>query len=1429
MRGCQTHLSSEGIYLPDTTKLASNQIVPAANERLTISDRWVVFARKRSDGFLLQDIENLKASVEKAVEEGTIPNPAATLVTGPVASNRSSEWGNLPSSVGGLVDDSSDAQAPEEEFDLFFPKPFNDEQMQIVRRLKQSDGVVVQGPPGTGKTHTISNIICHAMATGQRVLVVSHGEPALAVLRNQLPEGVRDLAISITTTEREGLKHLENAVRILQSVVENVHEGDQRRLIRDTESNIVGLRNRLQDVDQEIAAIAFNQMSPGVGGKRPAEIAEWVTSLAGNFDWFMDRPKSTSSDLGIDDQSVAKLGEARVRLGALLQHLDATLPSIEDLPTGATIAQWHQDLLRAQTMRDQSTGVRLKSLAGIDSALEVASSLNSLNLIFVRTRSKPWLKDLMDRSIGAGGHDPVFEIIQRFAVDAYPIATERQRYVTTPVDLPETLNWADALTIEIVTKLASGNKVFGLLSYKERALKPSFDAIRIEGRYPGNVDDWALVSDYLAWRRRMDQMSARWKALAEEIPGPPINSIRDFVALIFDLFAAFVDAPKILSNVSASLELVLTENASSAMMWEDERFLFLTEQALRNSVAAAKLDTVRSTIANLEKRFDASSENLGMMAREFLTLQLGSSEFEAEELCIWWDELRDRIDHLRQFEDDFRLVSDITGKLKDAGAPNWGLRLRTEIVEGSVDTLTPSNWRDIWDWGCANGFLRSIDDKVRLRSLSEERVRLDTELRKKFEYLVRDRTFYELGRSMNGPVRGALMMFATALRKVGSGKGKGAARHRRDAQIAMSACYSAIPCWIMPAWRVAEQLPGEVGTFDLVIMDEASQSDIRDLPALLRGKKILVVGDDKQVSPTEAFIADTKKDMLEFNYLRDQPFKTLLLPGSSLYDLAKVMFPDKLVMLKEHFRCVEPIIRFSMGFYPEPLIPLRVPTAHERLNPPLIDIYVSDGRRTGDKQNRREAEVIVEEIRRIVDDPALARIETEDRWRTIGVVSMIGAKQAALVNRLILEDLGEELVKRHRIACGDSATFQGNERDIVFLSMVADSANKISQTSTQYEQRFNVAMSRARDRLVLVRSVREDELKPEDLKAKVIRHFHDPMAGARSPAGVLEDMCDSDFERQILRRLVTLGYRVTPQVGALGYRIDLVVEGASGARLAVECDGDKFHGPERWADDMRRQRILERVGWRFWRCWGSSFYLDPDGCMEDLVATLDRNGIDKSDDAQVQASYTLHKVVGQKNAANKLISPYSDLEETAEQLVIGDQVMFQYLDDLKKVSVQLTRDQTNIANGYLSIATPIGKQLLSASEDDEIEINQGERSRKILILKVDRLAKTALLRSENNLVQEIFSNVEKPLREKSVSLIASPRDFVRDQADMIETVFLMTELKAFSNSYRLEIEDNISKDGIVWVRTDDRNASVKKRLQSWGFRYKAESGWWLKP
>ncbi len=109
--------------------------------------------------------------------------------------------------------------------------------------------------------------------------------------------------------------------------------------------------------------------------------------------------------------------------------------------------------------------------------------------------------------------------------------------------------------------------------------------------------------------------------------------------------------------------------------------------------------------------------------------------------------------------------------------------------------------------------------------------------------------------------------------------------------------------------------------------------------------------------------------------------------------------------------------------------------------------------------------------------------------------------------------------------------------------------------------------------------------------------------------------------------LVERGYRVEPQVKAGSFRIDFVVEGNEGRRLAVECDGDRFHGPDQWRDDMARQRVLERAGWTFWRCFGSSFARNRQEVLSDLFATLDALGIEPlGSEAIDNTQWTLSKI-----------------------------------------------------------------------------------------------------------------------------------------------------------------------------------------------------------
>jgi very-short-patch-repair endonuclease len=146
--------------------------------------------------------------------------------------------------------------------------------------------------------------------------------------------------------------------------------------------------------------------------------------------------------------------------------------------------------------------------------------------------------------------------------------------------------------------------------------------------------------------------------------------------------------------------------------------------------------------------------------------------------------------------------------------------------------------------------------------------------------------------------------------------------------------------------------------------------------------------------------------------------------------------------------------------------------------------------------------------------------------------------------------------------------------------------------------------------MYLVRSVEFADLSERDLLRRgLIQHFRAPFANDEQKIKDSRTLCESDFEREVYDILVERGYKVTPQVGSKGYVIDLVVEDEQGARIAIECDGDRYHGPDKWQDDMRRQKILERVGWTFWRCFASTFVLKRTEVIEDLFETISNLGI----------------------------------------------------------------------------------------------------------------------------------------------------------------------------------------------------------------------------
>ena len=532
------------------------------------------------------------------------------------------------------------------------------------------------------------------------------------------------------------------------------------------------------------------------------------------------------------------------------------------------------------------------------------------------------------------------------------------------------------------------------------------------------------------------------------------------------------------------------------------------ERVLRHHLAKNRLSNVWATKEKLQRVLEGRSGHIIGMIRSFLAETLGNPDVDNAHMQAGWSDLMNELARVLRLKTQLDVVAEVCQKVKASGAPNYALALKLPL-EGTVDTLLPDNWRAAWRLRRLNTYLESIDAHEELKKLGQDHHNVETDLSRAYQDIVVRRTWLKLAENASPSIRAALQAYLNAIQHIGkTGHGKRAVRHRQDARNAAAEANPAVPCWIMPHYRVSESLPSQFGCFDLVIIDEASQSDLSALPSILRAKKLLIVGDDKQVSPDAAFLEEEKIGRLMSRFLADQvqTYRPQMSPDCSIYDLFKVVFAKSAVMLKEHFRSVGPIIEYSKReFYNHELRPLRIPKTSERLDPPLVDVLLEDGYRKGDI-NLPEARYIVDEIKAIVEDPAMAH-------RSIGVVSLIGDKQSLAIWDRLTDEVGMEIMERHRIACGDARTFQGKERDIMFLSMVS-APNEVGAPLSRdaFRQRFNVAASRARDRMYLVRSVEVDRLsKADQLRRSLILHFATPYVQDEARVTDLRSLCESPF------------------------------------------------------------------------------------------------------------------------------------------------------------------------------------------------------------------------------------------------------------------------------------------------------------------------------
>ena len=323
------------------------------------------------------------------------------------------------------------------------------------------------------------------------------------------------------------------------------------------------------------------------------------------------------------------------------------------------------------------------------------------------------------------------------------------------------------------------------------------------------------------------------------------------------------------------------------------------------------------------------------------------------------------------------------------------------------------------------------------------------------------------------------------------------------------------------------------------------------------------------------------------------------------------------MVLREHFRCAPEIISFSNDeFYNGSLIPLRLPTSSERLTPSLIDVRLRNGKKTG-KVNEKECDEIIERVRAYVSSAP------SSSPRSIGIISLVGDEQSRLIRGRLLSAIGPKKYKEHNILIGDPPTFQGAERDIIFLSLVCSPGSVPTQNQLMHSQRANVALSRARDRMVLVRSIDSNHIpNDQDIKFAILNFFeHAAVSDAEQPRDngnvqMVFDQISDEFsssplrsyaERILARELEQKRFTIR-SMGVVWFGAICVENPENSARAAICVEGSG-ESQEEWLGLVEQQKSIERVGWKCLRLDILYLLNDLSGATDSVIDFLSSNAV----------------------------------------------------------------------------------------------------------------------------------------------------------------------------------------------------------------------------
>ena len=1077
---------------------------------------------------------------------------------------------------------------------LLMPMATNDAQESIARRLAAHRNVAVQGPPGTGKTHTIRNLICHLVAHGKRVLVLAQKEDPLRVLRDGLPEEIQPLCLAVLGRSADQLVQLQVAARELADRAATLDSEAEAAWVRRLVSDVEAAEEAFALARDELLAMAERE-ARRYGGRGAGEVGEWLRRH--EADALVPDPVAPGTPAPLEAAEFGALADLARRLPAADRAAAlGPLPTEGQLPTGEAVTAQKDALRDARKVVDalRDRGISIDGVRAIGSTAvdELAATLRGASDELTR-REGSWtarlghlIRDPSWRVVWDGHvaacQQLLGELGRRTAFLAGRRITIPEPYGTQPRRLLTQL-------AEIRTRYAAGKPV-RRLTHAELARVVA--EIQVDGEPLRTADDVDLVVATVEREQLRQQLAARWGEWRTRLDAPvPPDAAPEPELWAGRLLSSAVAALEWESHRWPELHATLVTVFPRCPRDVDARQiaeLAGAVEAADNVFTADRLDGERAAMAGWLRRFAHDSPQLQALA----------AAWDRDDLA-GWDATLAEVRRLWTLRPDATRYAALHARLATV-APQWAAE-----VDGGAADFDGGGALRAWQWRQAQTWFDEVVGDVDGADLGRRLERARDQIRRLTADLVVTSAWLEVALSLDDRRKAALADWTASLRKIGKGTGKSAAHWQAAAQRAMAEAVTAVPVWIMSIDRALEQFPAQPPIFDVVIVDEASQADLFALPVLTLARRAVVVGDDQQIGPQLVGVPTDRVNALVATHLHPAgvPSAEHFDTESSLYDHAVRRSPQR-ILLTEHFRSVPEIIGFSSGVYYDGKIqPLRA--ARSGLDRSVVAEHVPDGKRVAlaeyGEVNVAEAEALVARVAAIVADPAYV-------GRSLGVVSLLsGSGQAAYLQHRLREEIGPDELERRELRVGDAYTFQGDERDVVLVSMVVSSADGAigAFTKRDFHRRINVAASRARDQMWLFHSVTIANLHPDDARAGLLAYAQRPPA----PPEVGGEPV-TEFQRAVWRRLTAAGLRAVPQFRIGTFKVDFMVAAPDGRRLAIECDGDNYHGAEAFAQDLRRQAILERVGnCAFVRLRASVFHRDPEAAMRPVWARAEDLGL----------------------------------------------------------------------------------------------------------------------------------------------------------------------------------------------------------------------------